>query len=273
MNTDTGSPLDPAMTAPSQGGVESGDVQGEAGNAGSVGEGKPAALTGFQAHLGAELKGNTEFLEKLGTSDLNELAKGYVDQKARLDSALIIPGENATEQEVETFREKLGIPKAPTDYGLKDLKDLPDFGEASEVVLDPTWFQEMAHTANLRGKQAEYLYRAMAEKTKETLAASEKARVESIKASETELRKAHGENYETVVKEAADLVAQFGDKDMIDFLDESGKTNDPRWIAMFAKLRSVISDDAIPVPRPGVNTSDSPGALGYDYSGWNPEKK
>ena len=89
-----------------------------------------------------------------GIKDINDLMTGYVSKSKSLESALIIPGEGATQEEIQSFFGKLGVPANKKDYKLSDY----DFkGDDFAKMKDS--FMEAAHRGALSNKQAQHMWK------------------------------------------------------------------------------------------------------------------
>ena len=65
----------------------------------------------------ATLPGGLRAEKSLATfKDVGALAAAFVETKRMQGAAVVIPGKDAPPEAVAAFREKLGVPKAPSDY-------------------------------------------------------------------------------------------------------------------------------------------------------------
>lgn len=66
-----------------------------------------------------------KWMESNGIKDVQGLVKNAHEQSKLLGNAIRVPGPNATPEEIQTFHEKLGVPKTIEDYGVAPPADLP----------------------------------------------------------------------------------------------------------------------------------------------------
>lgn len=100
----------------------------------------------YLSQLSPELRDNPIWKDH---PTLNDVATSYISTKEKLSKAITIPGEGATEDEVSAFRERMGIPKAPTEYEI-DTKGIPEsVGKQLETL-----FRDNALKSGLTKEQA-----------------------------------------------------------------------------------------------------------------------
>lgn len=105
----------------------------------------------------AELETDTrEWLSKREVKDAKAAAKLAHEQSKLLGNAIRIPGKDAKPEEIEAYREKLGVPKSKDDYAFEVPKDLPP--ELPYDAERATGFKELAHSINLTKEQAKAIH-------------------------------------------------------------------------------------------------------------------
>ncbi len=90
-----------------------------------------------------------------GVKDINDLVSGYVSKSKSLESALIIPGEGSSDEDIQAFFTKLGVPAEKSGYQLSDY-DLQNT-EGYSKMKDS--FMEAAHRGALSNKQAQHMWK------------------------------------------------------------------------------------------------------------------
>lgn len=254
--SDAGNLIEP-QDAPSEG-VEQSDGVSEGSTAdGSVGDPQPKKFPGWTEHLPGDLK-NPETLERFSKFEkLGDFAKAYMESEGRLERAIEVPTEGATQEQVQAFREKLGIPKTPAEYNLKEV-------EVPEIVREPgaeEWFSEVAHKANLTKGQTKLVYQAMFESAKSALDKHEGQRKEKLESATNELRKEMGEKFDETVARCRKIVKEVGGQEFASYLDESGLSNDPRMVKFLSSIQRHLSNDQMPtigVPGTKAPASNNP---------------
>ena len=94
--------------------------------------------------------------------DLTGLAKGYVHAQKLVgmdrSKLLAVPGEDAPEDAWNEFYDKIGRPKAPTDYRLP-VEEVKFENGVQRSEAAEKWLQETAHKYGLTPKQAAGMYK------------------------------------------------------------------------------------------------------------------
>jgi hypothetical protein len=174
---------------------------------------------GWRAGLRTDLREDDRFTNFRNTS---ELAEAYLKQEDRLSKAVLIPGENASEEERKAYKQKLGIPESKDRY-----------------ELDEDWLKETAYEAELTPEQAKKVGDAL-----------KKKQTEAVKGAETKLRETWGGEYEKNLEKAQRAVKTFGPDGFMDYLEETGLGNDPRMIQTMHAFAEAVSEDTL-VPGEG----------------------
>lgn len=101
-------------------------------------------------------KDTREWLTKREIKDAKSVAKLAHEQAKMLGNAIRIPGKDATPEEVQAYREKLGVPKTADEYEFTVPKDLP-----AELPYDgerANAFKAFAHEQGLSKAQAQAMH-------------------------------------------------------------------------------------------------------------------
>jgi len=99
----------------------------------------------YVAQFAPEIRDNPAWAEH-GT--ITDLGKAYLSLKDAQSKAITLPTENATPEQVRAFYDKLGVPKAPTEYDVST-DGLPEDAKALEQM-----FRDNALKAGLTKGQA-----------------------------------------------------------------------------------------------------------------------
>jgi hypothetical protein len=174
-------------------------------------------------------------LEKFKSHDgVEKLATSFINLEKRLGSSILIPGNNATTEEVNEYRRKLGVPESADKYTFK-------YKEHEAVKVDENAdkaFKELALKIGLNPKQAQDLIDFDCDR----FIASHEAGKKSYENAIEEAKKEFGAEYETVLNKANNALNKFADaKDM-----ENIKTleNDIRLVRLLAKVDDAMSEHA-----------------------------
>jgi hypothetical protein len=173
-------------------------------------------------------------LSKFNTEDgHNKLAESYVNLEKRLGKSVIVPGDNATEKDVQDFRKKLGIPDSPDKYTLK-------YPEHEHIKVDETLDKEwrgLAHKIGLTPKQAQ----AMTEYEFERIDRAIRLQNENRQKAEDDLRKEFGNGYDDVVERANNTLRTFASEAQKEYVKEH-YGNDPELIRIFAGIGAQMGE-------------------------------
>lgn len=93
--------------------------------------------------------------------------------------ALVIPGEDATDEDRNAFYSKMGVPETPDAYEIGKPADMPEGMEYSEEL--ETWYRGFAHEKKLSSEQGKAMfdgYNEMMIKGHNAVLAAEKAAID-----------------------------------------------------------------------------------------------
>lgn len=225
----------------------------ETGEDGGVGTIPPSAGGGFYDGLSDDTRNNPSMMKFKGKSG-EDVAKSYIELSSKIGAkGLIVPGENASEQEVSDYHKALGRPDLAAGYNLQ----LPE-GAHKGVISTPEGqkeFKEECFKNGLSAKQAEGLYGWYTNKLSNTLTQNDEKQTADKNTAETELRSKWGMVYDNKVALAQNVLSKFGGDKMQSLID-SGVGNNPVLIEMLANIGDKLSEDVL-----GPNGKSSTGAL------------
>jgi hypothetical protein len=185
---------------------------------------------------------------------MEAIAKSHIDLKTQMATAgdaIKIPGEGASEEELAAFREKMGVPKTPDEYQLKD----PMLYEGMEVNQDfVKWFKDTAHKIGLNSHQVNDLYDGYNAMTRATYEAGIKQTEAKKAATEQSLRGEWKENYDSNLEKTKSVIRALG---IGEGLKAEGLAdtllNSPTMAkAMFSLAGNVLDDSGAPVFSSGA---------------------
>lgn len=197
---------------------------------------------GWRAALPADLRDVPEIasMQKPG-----ELAKAYLEANAKLQKAIVLPGESSNDTEVKAFREKLGVPENPDGYEIDSTGDK----EFADV------FRKAAHKEGLTPKQAKTLHQEIIQASGEILSRAQAQRKAAKDKATEALKQEWGERFEANDIAARRFAALAG-AEMVDALGESGLIDDPRVLKGLYRFASMISEDRLVEGR-GSRSADA----------------
>ncbi len=222
--------------------------EGEGGGEGGGGEsgGGTATPSAFDA-LPEDLRGNpsiVKFKEAEG-GYVPAVSKAYVELSQKIASkGVLIPGENASKEEIETFHTSLGRPAKAEDY---KIPDLPTDGDSRVKIDEATakGFQELAFKLGLTPTQAQELMAFDLQKQTNAYKLYDEAVTDDKNKSETTLRGEWGGTFPARKELAMRLLNSFApDQATKDFLLEQ-VGNSAIGIKFLYGIASKMSEDSL----------------------------
>lgn len=174
--------------------------------------------------------------------NIEGLAKGYVHAQHMIGSdKVVLPGKDATDEQLSEFYNKLGRPETADGY------ETPTENMAMEIdaQLAGNFFEE-AHRIGLSKTQAAALMRWQAEQGAEMqdeyAQRGERSQAEAVEV----LQKEFGDAFDEKLNLARDAALQFGGEELMEVMDSTGLGNHPEVIKAFAKIgRAMASDEVV----------------------------
>ena len=138
--------------------------------------------------------------------NLDDLAKSYVNAQKMIGAKVesLIPGEGATQEQIDRYREIMGVPSDSDGYNLTLNSEHEIPAEFSKE------FAEYAHMAGLSQKQASSMFQAIAEKQISAAAADDAAFEKHRKESAQTLRNDWGDAMKGNLEIAQKAINEFG---------------------------------------------------------------
>jgi len=237
----------------------SGDGGGDGGDGGNKGDSTPA----YMAQLSDDLK-TSEALSK--HKDISSLARSYLDFVGKSESAVYVPGEGATADDIKAYQRKIGVPEKSDGYVFAIPSGMPaDSGFDSDFVKG---FASLAHDAGIPKASAELFFNSYIEQVKEGIVANVAedkkaldAKIVLQKESVTKLEADWKGDAKANVERAHRAFEALGGEDeakeiMERFTDPDTKAklgDNPTILRLFFKLAEMIEDDRIIPGQFGVN--------------------
>jgi hypothetical protein len=208
-----------------------------------------------------ELKVDAEILQDpslKAINDLDSLAKSYVHAQRKIgQKGVILPGENSTQEEWDTFYQKTGVPLEEQEYGSQ-----VNFGESGEKTFDENFnadFVKKAHELRIRPDQASQMYKFFNEQANTTAEHFQAENAEKQQAALNELRDSLGEDaYNVRLSKASQLINEELGAEFNEYLQKSGLGKDAKVVEAFMKLANkMYGEEKIPTQTGGsVMTKD-----------------
>lgn len=175
-------------------------------------------------------------------TNFNDLVKGYVNaEKMAGKKSLVVPGEGASEDEVNAFHTAIGRPEKASDYKFEKTK-LPE-GMVADEKMEGV-FRDIAHKHGLNQTAASAIVAGINNYMIEGFNTNNKA----IEANQTEsvklLKTIWGKDYDANFKLAETAFKSFSpDAETQEMFGELG--NNPAVIRTFQKIGQAMSEDKL----------------------------
>ena len=189
-------------------------------------------------HLPEDLRDN-ETLSKF--KDVGSLGNSYLELQKMVGSRDKIPTEESSEEEVNSFYNKLGRPETPDSYDIK----VPDQGGAA-VAYDEKLYSEFlttAHKSGLTNRQAQDAIDFYAKMNEESDINSTASMQQSKVNAEIALKKEWGtKDYDKNLAISRRAFNRFADDDLKKFVEETGVSNNVAMVRFLHKIGKSFSD-------------------------------
>lgn len=230
-------------------------AEGQGGDASGGTGGTGSQITDWRSSLPENLRGEKVF-ESIKGKDLAEalpnLAQQFVHaQKMVGADKIVIPGKDATPEQVAEYRKKLGVPEKPEDYALALPEGLTE-DKVDKQFVD-TWRKRL-HAQGVPKAAAEAIIKDYLADNVAKNAADTKAAEDQAKAWQLEMKTKFGSKYDETVNMAQHALEHFKDEKLIEWLESTGAGNHPAVVEFFSKVGKLVSDDRVARGGSGSST-------------------
>lgn len=212
-------------------GDNGGTPAGAAGNTGTP-EQQPQS---WDASLDEDTRA---YIQNKGWKDPTDILSSYRNLEKYAGGSknlLELPGEDADDNTLNNFYNKLGRPEKPDEYGFQPPEN------ADPQLMD--WFKNTAHQAGLNKQQASKLFDAWNEMTGSKLQEMQAQSREQSEKSINELKREWGSAYDSQIDAGKRAVAALGyDEARLNKLEDSMGTAE--MLRLFATLGSKMGEDS-----------------------------
>ena len=168
---------------------------------------------------------------------LEELAKSHRELRAIQGRSISIPGEEATQEELNEFYKKLGRPDNIEGYSLNIPEGLEVQGESVQ------WFAKTAHELGLNKKAAEQLWDKYLEYTTSTSQELQIDRERQAQKAKEDLMREWGTEFNARVKSAENVFGSLFSEGVRKKLSQAGLTDDLDFIRDLDNLSRQFAED------------------------------
>ena len=181
--------------------------------------------------------------EKLAKFEkLSDLANAYFELDGKLGNSITKPGENASDEERESFYRALGKPESADKYSIK--------GDEAKL------FREMAYKNNLTDEQAQALYASLQDLGKTAVANQELAYKQQASETQAALTAEYGKDYPVKIELLKRGLKAYGGEAIANKLMAAGLLGDIDIVKHFIHLGEMSSEA-------GAQTKNNGKADGY----------
>ena len=196
---------------------------GDNGNGANDGNADGGNVPAWTSQLPKEMRENADLMKTLGKfPKLENIAKSYSELESKLGKSLVMPGEGASEEEVNTFWQKLGKPESAEKYSIE--------GEHAKG------FREVAFKNNLTDSQAKAIYNEIENAGKQYAQAQMERFVQQTKETNKTLVSEYGKDFPAKMEMLKRGIAANGGQELYNKLRDSGLIADVNIVKLFINL-------------------------------------
>ena len=207
--------------------------------------------------LPEDLRNDADFMKQMGKfQKIGELSKAYSELEKKLGNSIVQPGENASNEEIAAFYERLGKPKTADGYSFS--KD-----ENAKTFL------ELAFNNNLTESQAKTMWESLKTIGQETVQQQQINLQKQAKETTDALRKEYGKDFNSAINYLQKGVLAYGGKELGEKLKQSGLLADKSIVDMFIKLGKQTSEAGTQTKNAGGDSYKSTvegGTFKFNYN-------
>lgn len=171
--------------------------------------------------------------------DVKDLAKSYVHaQKMLGKDKAVLPGKNSTPEEWKQLFHKLGVPQELEKY---ELKKGEKYVASDEVINE---FKKLAFESNLLPDQAQKMLDWFNDRASGNMTKAQQEQQSRMEQGWQSLEKEWGAGFEKNIQAAKMVVKEFGNKEVIDYLNETGLGDDPKLVKFLAQIGQNLKEDS-----------------------------
>lgn len=205
-------------------------------------QGTPAApnfddLPKWTAALTPETR-TSHFEDLKGINGPEDITRMAFDLKGKLSEAIVPPGKDASQEDVNAYLTKIGVPLDKSDYKF----DVPD-GSGMVNVVDG--LRDLAFENKIPAETASAISAFLVENEKTALAALDQQMATIREDSEKALRAEYGDKFDAKIARTNSLIKRYGGENFQGFLDETKLGNNAEFIKMMVTVSELLSDDLL----------------------------
>lgn len=176
-----------------------------------------------------------------------KLANGYIElekhaSRLKNEKGLVVPGENATSEQIAEFNRGIGVPDAPDGYEL----DVPEFPEGMIYNEErANKFSALAHSVGIPKAAFQALVKAFNEDQVAEFEAQATAGKDFREKSTAEMKKEWGVDYGVNLARADSVISPIFGDEFKQLLTDTGFNNHPAVIKGLFKVATIVGEHAL----------------------------
>jgi len=190
-----------------------------------------------------------------GITDINQLAEQFSNAQKLIGKKTInkIPGQDATEEERQSFFRELGVPDNPEKYEL-NTESVPEGAELDENLLNN--FKDTAHKLNMTPDQAQGLMDWFHQQTGQSLQEAQQQNEQQKQEAMQALKQEWGRDFDKNLQVANRLVDKY---ELSGILDQEKLSNSPDLAKALNQIAKDMGEDQnINTPKgSGISAQDA----------------
>ena len=190
-----------------------------------------------------------------GITDINQLAEQFSNAQKLIGKKTInkIPGQDATEEERQSFFRELGVPDNPEKYEL-NTESVPEGAELDENLLNN--FKDTAHKLNMTPDQAQGLMDWFHQQTGQSLQEAQQQNEQQKQEAMQALKQEWGRDFDKNLQVANKLVDKY---ELSGILDQEKLSNSPDLAKALNQIAKDMGEDQnINTPKgSGISAQDA----------------
>ena len=185
-----------------------------------------------------------------GYKGFNDVSTSYISTKKLVgQKGIILPGEGATEEELNDFHRQMGRPDDSDGYDLAFNEDITadeNFSSIEEnLTANRQTFQKTMHKLGIPASTAKELWADSQSKYLETLKVQKESNQERLSGDLAGVKKELGAAFDEKMKLADNTAATVMSPELFAWFKESGLFAEPKMKQIWSKVGDMISEDKI----------------------------
>ena len=204
----------------------------------------------WMAGCTAEQKADADLIKSLERFEkgIPDLVPAVIDLEAKLSKAIVVPSDDATDEEKATYRTAVGVPEKPEDYKLGEVK-LPE-GFAVDEEMQKGYLAA-AHAADMNPSQTAAIHSWYMKMLGPQLVEAQKIEKTTIEEAAAAVRQRHGSDADAVNTYMERGFKEIATPALHTIFKRTGLGNHPDIIDAMIKIGKLVSETPFVDPERG----------------------